>query len=104
MTAVDEPGGANQCVATWQPSNMCRTRGDALRERACAYESADMSHFDNADLALAAVVLLATLVSVYRTTGQRASKLVPGRLAGMRSGSRAAVAFMLLIAVRILTH
>jgi hypothetical protein len=83
---------------------MCRTRRDVLRERACAYEAADMSHFDNAEFALAAIVLLAILVSVYRTTGQRASKLAPGKLAGMRSGSRAAVAFMLLIAVRILTH
>ena len=78
--------------------------GIPLRKRHRARDLEGMSHFDKAELGLAGILVIACLISAYRSTGSRRAKLSPDKLAGMQRGSYAIVAALLLITLRIVTH
>jgi hypothetical protein len=63
-----------------------------------------MSHYDNAELGLAGIVLVSVLISVYRRTGPRQAQLSPAKLARMRRGTYAATLTIVLIGLRILAN
>jgi hypothetical protein len=63
----------------------------------------DMSHYDNAKLGLAGILVVSILISAYRRTGPRQAQLRPAKLARMRRGTYAAIATVVLIGLQILT-